>query len=62
MDAEKLGFTHGAIWAIAELIRQAEEGHAELLWHAGGFTSDDINLCDACDSKEVRRYLKEWEK
>ena len=62
MDEHKKGFTCGAVWAMATLIGMNEEGHAELLWHESGFTSEDLALCDAYDTDRIRKYLKEWEK
>ena len=60
VNAEKRGFTHGVVYAVALLIRCKHEGAAETLWTESGFSFDDLKVCDDYDANEVRKYFSKF--
>ena len=59
MKAEKRGFTQGVVYAIAQLIRLGDTGHAEIIWDESGFSENDLNFCDNYDADKVRGMMFE---
>lgn len=57
LTAEKTGFTHGVVYAVAQLIRFGS-GHVDALWRESGFSLDDLDICDDYDANEVRDYFQ----
>jgi len=56
MNKEKIGFTQGFVYAVAQLLRN-DPTDAETLWQESGFAEKDLRFCDDYDAEEVRRML-----
>lgn len=49
---EALGFRQGVAYAVAELLRMDEPGHAKAIWEASGC---DLRGVDDFDGKPIRK-------
>lgn len=52
---QKIGFTQGVVYAIAQAIRFGREDTAQYLWDESGFTRQDLKVCDEYDAKELSK-------
>jgi len=59
MLKEKIGFTQGVIWAVAECFRNGLEGAAEFLWKESNFGKEDLKYGDSYDTDKLKDKIRE---